>query len=191
MLLTDAVCLVSQEGHQQQLSSIKVHVASHFAVGLLHCTKPRRVPPHIPSGFYFPLQGLALPRCSCTSPQRPHPLPSWFVVGAVRAEVMFFCFLQLRSPAPHCCLRRCVFAVHQAQMVVPSRFHKLNGRCFFLKGPVPPAPLTLVSRLLCDRQSSLGCFAAFCSRSSSLQLPGSAHCRHWPFNRNVSICLKE
>ena len=71
------------------------------------------------------------------------------------SALMLFCVLHLLSPAPHCCLRRCVFAVLQAQMVIPGRLHKLNGHCFFLTGPVPPAPLPLVSQLPWVRQSHL------------------------------------
>ena len=72
--------------------------------------------------------------------------------GTLSAQrLMLFCFLQLLSLAPSCCLRRCVFAVLQAQMVVPSRLYKLNSRCFLLRGPVPAVPLALVSQLPWDR----------------------------------------
>ena len=47
---------------------------------------------------------------------------SWSALSAQR--LMLFYFLQLLSPAAHCCLRRCVFGVLQAQMVVPSPLHK-------------------------------------------------------------------
>ena len=73
----------------------------------------------------------------------------WSALSAQR--LVLFCRLQLLSPAPHCCLRRCVFAVLQAPMVVPGRFYKLNGRCGLLTGPVPLIPLALVSQLPWDR----------------------------------------
>ena len=63
-------------------------------------------------------------------------------------RLMLFCFLQLASLTQHCLLRRCVFAVLQAQTAIPSRFHKLHRRCFLFRGPVPFA---FVSQLPWDR----------------------------------------
>ena len=147
--------VAAHEDHQQWLLSIKVRVASHFAVGVLHCTKPRRTPPDIPSGSCSLLQGLALSRCSCTSPQRPPPLPLVSLAGPVRTETDALLLFANVVPSSTLLPSTVCLCPASSPMVVPSRLHKLNGRGFFLRGPIPPAPLPLVSRVPWDKQCHL------------------------------------
>ena len=115
-------------------------------------------------------------------------LPSVFVIGPVLAEADAPVLLAFAVPSSTLLPSAvCLCGASSANGCSPV--HKLHGRCFFLRRPVPPtACLSFIGNG--NPISSPRRFAAFCSWFFGLQLPDSAQCRRWPFNRNGSICIK-